>query len=277
MRNFSNTYIFVFSAIMVVTVAALLSFVALQLKPKQDKNVRVEKMQNILSSIHIESTPKNVEEQYNKYITNSLVVDYNGEVLKSANAFKVDMVEELDKINQIVKLKEKMTDRVESPFKKMLNNIIPKKQINIQSVKDDINDIKSERELPVFIGNKDGQSYYIFPMRGKGLWGPIWGYVALEDDMNTIYGAVFDHKSETPGLGAEIKEKWFRAKFEGKKIFSPDGVFQSIKVVKGGATSEDDYAVDGISGGTITSKGLEGMLEKNLNGYKSFFESKRIQ
>lgn len=130
-----------------------------------------------------------------------------------------------------------------------------------------------QQVFPVFEGEKNGQKSYILPMRGKGLWGPIWGYLALEDDMSTISGAVFDHKSETPGLGAEISLGWFQEPFIGKTIFD-NKEFKSIKVVKGGAKEDDMHAVDGISGGTITSDGVSDMLNERLSKYLPFFNQK---
>ncbi len=129
-----------------------------------------------------------------------------------------------------------------------------------------------ERKLPVYIAEKDGKKYYIFPVYGKGLWGPIWGNVALEDDLNTIYGVTFDHKGETPGLGAEIATEKFQEQFKGKKIFDENGNFVSIAVVKGGAPEGDVHAVDAISGGTITSKGLEAMLRDCLSAYVNYIK-----
>ena len=109
-------------------------------------------------------------------------------------------------------------------------------------------------------------------MAGNGLWGPIWGFVAFEGDMNTIYGATFDHKTETPGLGAEINQPFFQGKFIGKTIF--DGSeYVSVEVVKGGADVEGkSHMVDGISGGTITSKGVGEMMERTLNVYVPYFK-----
>ena len=127
-----------------------------------------------------------------------------------------------------------------------------------------------ERKLPVYIAKKDGKTFYIFPVYGKGLWGPIWGYIALEDDLNTVYGVTFDHKGETPGLGAEITKDWFQSQFKGKQIFDKDGNFVSIAVVKGGAPENDLHAVDAISGGTITSRGVQAMLKNSLSWYMNF-------
>lgn len=128
-----------------------------------------------------------------------------------------------------------------------------------------------EREAPLYVANKDGETFYIVPMRGKGLWGPVWGFVALESDGNTVIGATFDHKSETPGLGAEITTPMFTDQFPGKKI-SEAGEFKSISVVKAG-TSSGDYAVDGISGGTITSNGVNDMMVDCLAPYAAYFKN----
>ena len=127
--------------------------------------------------------------------------------------------------------------------------------------------------LPVFESVNDGDKIYILPMRGKGLWGPIWGFIALKEDMNTISGAVFDHKSETPGLGAEISLGWFQEPFIGKQIFEGTELV-SINVVKGGAKEDDMHAVDGISGGTITADGVTDMLAERFDQYLPFFNTK---
>lgn len=128
----------------------------------------------------------------------------------------------------------------------------------------------NERNAPLYIAKKDGQTYYVIPLRGTGLWGPIWGYVALESDVNTIYGAVFDHKGETPGLGAEITTTKFTDQFKGKKVLDENGELISIDVRKGDASTE--YQVDGISGGTITSNGVEAMLMDCLKAYYPFLK-----
>ncbi|MBN2894114.1 MAG: NADH:ubiquinone reductase (Na(+)-transporting) subunit C [Bacteroidales bacterium] len=131
-----------------------------------------------------------------------------------------------------------------------------------------------ERQYPVYECEKDGEKIYVFPVRGKGLWGPIWGYVALKEDFNTIYGVTFDHKGETPGLGAEITTKEFQSQFLGKKIFDDTGAFVSILVKKAGkADPEGEHEVDGLSGSTLTCKGLEAMLYDSLIAYENFFKS----
>ncbi len=129
------------------------------------------------------------------------------------------------------------------------------------------------RELPVFVCTvADGSHKYILPVYGAGLWGPIWGYVAFDSDGSTIYGAYFAHQGETPGLGAEIEKPAFSSQFEGKQVFK-DGRFRPIAVVKAGQQplNGEDY-VDGISGGTITSKGVGSMLDNCLTPYKKFLQ-----
>lgn len=227
---FSNRYILIYSAVMVIIVAVALTFVAVLLKPAQLNNIRVEKMQNILKSVHIESTPKNAEELYKKYIKESFVLSTKGKLINNIKAFDVDLYIEMKKKNE-------------------------------------------ERNLPVFVCTKDDNSrYFIIPVRGKGLWGPIWGYVSLKDDLNTIEGTMFDHKGETPGLGAEINTPNFQDQFIGKTIFDEKENFVSVNVIKGGAKPDDKHGVDAISGGTITSKGLEDMMRDGMNSYVSYFK-----
>jgi Na+-transporting NADH:ubiquinone oxidoreductase subunit C len=131
-----------------------------------------------------------------------------------------------------------------------------------------------QRKLPVYVADMGEKGkVYIIPLRGAGLWGPIWGYIALSSDMNTIYGANFDHQGETPGLGAEINTEKFQKPFIGKTIFDQSGLFTSIIVAKIGEKSDPAHTVDGISGGTITSKGLQKMLYDDLATYQEFFKT----
>ncbi len=274
MKSFSNTYIFIFSAVMVIVVAALLSFVSLKLKPVQGKNIKIEQMQNILASVNINSTSKDAEQQFNKYIVDKYVINEEGDKIPGMDVFSVNMKNEVSKINQGKTLQEQLVEPTVSPFKKFLSQFIDFKQVNKSGINSQIMKLNSSRELPVYVCKKDGKDYYIFPVRGKGLWGPIWGYISLEDDFNTIYGANFDHESETPGLGAEIKKQWFQDNFKGKKIFE-DGKFVSIQVVKGGAPAGDVHGVDAISGATITSKGVQAMIQDCLSGYLTFIENQK--
>lgn len=274
MKSFSNTYIYIFSAVMVILVAALLSFVSLQLKPRQEENVRIEKMQNILASVRIPSTARNAAELYSKYITTSFVLNVSGDTLNNIAAFDVDLVAQVSKIEKIKQLKGLLTERKISPFKKFISSFIQSKELNTNDINSKVAAEESGRQLPVYVcAMEDGSEYYIFPLRGKGLWGPIWGYISLEKDMNTVYGAVFDHKSETPGLGADINKEWFQLNFRGKKIYT-DNTFKSIEVAKVGTVEPSAYSVDGISGGTITSKGVQAMLHDCLEGYDTFIKSK---
>ena len=239
MKSFSNTYIFVFSAVMVMLVATLLSFVAEQLRPFQEKNVEIEKKLDILRSVGIardidDVKDKNayVEEAYETNITQSFAVDGNGTLKGDVDAFRVNLKAELAKGPE-------------------------------------------EQSLPVYVYvDERGTEIYIVPMLGKGLWGPIWGYVSLEQDMSTIYGAIFAHAKETPGLGAEINTDWFQAQYLGKKLFDDTGQFTSVRVVKGGADPSDLHAVDAISGGTITSVALQEMMKECLGNYETFFKNK---
>ncbi len=231
MKSFSNTYIFIFSTIMVIIVAALLSTAAIFLQPLQKKNIEINKKQNILSSINIESTPKTANEKYSKHIINSYVIDYKGNTKKGTDAFKINLKKEITK--------------------------------NIE----DIN-------LPIYVGSVEkNEKVYIIPIRGKGLWGPIWGYISFKNDFNTIYGANFSHKSETPGLGAEIATTSFQEQFIGKKIFDKSNKFISVSVMKNGTADQtSEYEVDGISGGTITSKAVQKMIFNIIENYKAYFK-----
>ena len=228
----SNSYTFGFATMMVVIVAALLSYAAIELKPFQDTNIELEKQQNILSSIGVDVQRDLAKEVYSKYIKQEIVLNYKGEEV-DGDAFEIELKKELKKAN-------------------------------------------SDQVLPLFISNVDGFKQYIIPLRGKGLWGPIWGFIALEEDLNTVYGAVFDHKGETPGLGAEINQSFFQEPFIGKTIFDGE-TFKSIRVVKGGAPEGDNYAVDGISGGTITSDGVTDMLLERLNMYLPYIKKVKAE
>jgi Na+-transporting NADH:ubiquinone oxidoreductase subunit C len=242
MKSFSNTYIFVFSTVMVTLVAILLSFVAESLRPIQDKNKEIEKKMDILRSVgkaerigEVKDRDVYIEEEYSRYITGSYVIDTAGKKKEGVDAFTVDLKVELAK---------------------------PAQDMN----------------LPVFVFTADDSTHkYIIPMRGRGLWGPIWGYVSFYEDFNTIYGAIFDHKGETPGLGAEINQKFFQVQFVDKKIFDDKGNFVSVRVLKGGAKPDDIHAVDAISGGTITSVAVQTMMKNCLGNYEYYFKNANIK
>ena len=160
------------------------------------------------------------------------------------------------------------------------SKIISGKDLNAEAFNVDIkkefrdkNISVSDRNYPLYICEKDGDKYYIIPVVGTGLWGPIWGFIALESDFKTIYGANFDHKSETPGLGAEIKYASYSDQYTGETISDTTGSFQPIIVVKDGSGSGINSKVDGITGGTITSKGVEEMTTRTLEVYVNYFKS----
>ncbi len=232
MKDFSNKYIMIFSVVMVVAVAILLSLLAMVLQPRQTMNVEVEKKMQILASINVPSEKSTAEELYDKYIRESFVINTEGNLFDGVDAFTVTL-------------------RAEQ--KKPL----------------------VEQYLPVFVAVADnGDTLRIFPLEGKGLWGPIWGYVSLKEDLSTIAGVTFDHKGETPGLGAEINTTPFESQFHEKKLFE-EGNFVSVKVVKGGARPGNLHEVDAVSGGTITSKGLEAMLHDGLVKYEKYLSQNR--
>lgn len=140
-------------------------------------------------------------------------------------------------------------------------------------LKNEIKKSVENQRYPLYVAEKDGETFYIVPLYGSGLWDAIWGYIALASDKNTIVGANFDHKGETPGLGAEITTDWFQAQFKGKKILDESNNFVSVTAVKGGAKSGDTHGVDAISGGTITSNGVSNMIEERLSHYLPYFKN----
>ena len=131
----------------------------------------------------------------------------------------------------------------------------------------------NERELPVFECRTPQGIKYIIPVYGAGLWGPIWGYIAFDNNGNTIYGAYFAHQGETPGLGAEIEKPAFSSQFNGKNVFNAQGNFASIAVVKAGQEKPGEEYVNAVSGGTITSHGVQAMLANSLEPYATFLKN----
>lgn len=132
----------------------------------------------------------------------------------------------------------------------------------------------NEQRFPLYMADVDGASYYIIPLRGAGLWDAIWGYIALASDRNTIKGAVFDHKAETAGLGAEITQQWFMDRFVGEKVFDNDRKLVGISVSKTNNDPKDldknDHEVDAISGATITGDGVSDMIIERLTHYQPY-------
>jgi Na+-transporting NADH:ubiquinone oxidoreductase subunit C len=245
----SQGFTFLFAVIMVVVVATVLAVAAMGLKGPQDENMKQEKMQNILGSIQVESTREEASAKFGEFVKKRIILDSKGNVLSEMDG----------------PVKTLGADGKEA-FESDAFNIDIKKQYRDKSLSDD------QKKFPLFICEKDGNPYYVVPLVGTGLWGPIWGFIALEGDMNTIFGAKFDHKTETPGLGAEINQGWFQEPFVGDKIFDESGTFVSVKVVKGGADASDEHGVDAITGGTITSNGVTAMLENTLKVYVPYFK-----
>ena len=132
---------------------------------------------------------------------------------------------------------------------------------------------KDEQAFPLYIAEKEGKKFYVIPLFGAGLWKEIWGYVALDEDKNTIVGASFDHAGETAGLGAEINQSWYEDQYIGKTIMDDNNNFVSVQAVKSGATADPMHSVDAISGGTITSDGVSLMIEERLGNYLPYFKN----
>ena len=133
-------------------------------------------------------------------------------------------------------------------------------------------EFKENGRAHVFVCELDGQTKYVVPVYGAGLWGAIWGYVSLNEDKNTVYGTYFSHASETPGLGAEIATEHFQDEFKNKQVLEGESI--ALSVVKNGKVENPDFQVDGISGGTITSNGVDAMLKGCMAHYTKFLTSK---
>jgi Na+-transporting NADH:ubiquinone oxidoreductase subunit C len=237
MNTNNNTYTIIYSAILVIIVAAVLAYASNALKGTQEKNKIIEKKMNILMSVHkamdalkTSNKDKYIETEYEKYIIDEFFVNKKGERIEG-KAFDVN-------------------------------------------IKDEMGKPENDRLLPVFVCNDNNELSYIVPVQGPGLWGAIWGYISLKNDFNTIYGAIFDHAGETPGLGAEIASVDFQQQFNEKKIYDGDK-FTSVNVIKKDSAPLTEHSVDGISGGTITSKAVSAMIFNCLSIYGSFFEKQR--
>ena len=244
----SNKYTILFAIGMVVVVGSLLAFTASSLKPNIVENERMEKQQNILYAMG---------------------VNENG-------ATDIVFVS---------------TDKVADEFSKYIakqlivdasGNAVENNEAYLIDVKKEQAKAKNgqKRDLPLFVGQKAGQTYYIAPIRGKGLWDAIWGYVAMDENM-VIQGAYFDHKGETPGLGANIKQRYFMDDFNGEKLLSASGEFKGITVAKGNNDPKnlikDDYEVDALAGATITGDGVSAMIKSDLKLYLPFFKNLKNQ
>lgn len=231
----SNSYIVIYAAILTVVCGGLLALAAQGLKEAQDKNIAMERRQNILSTVMTLEEGANIDEIYNKRV-NPLVIDYNGNVKEGMKPADVDLA---------VEYKKSPRERL-LPVYEFKNESDPNKVDNI-----------------------------VMPVFGYGLWNNIWGFVALESDFNTIAGVKFQHAGETPGLGARIQEEDIQDRYKGKKIYEA-GELVSVVMMKGegGDYSDDSHKVDGMSGATLTGKGVNNMLTDYLACYNKYIKNK---
>ena len=132
-----------------------------------------------------------------------------------------------------------------------------------------ITDVQTEAGGQVYVAQVDGQTKYVLPVKGRGLWGGLSGYISIDEDKQHVFGTYFDHESETAGLGARIKERWFQEQFNGKPIFTDNTQQVALTVVKKGA-SKAETEIDGVTGATLTSNGVAGMVTDGLQAYIDF-------
>lgn len=218
----SNAYIMIYTTVIVVIVALLLSVTSGLLKERQNANVELDKKKQILSSLpEVVLEGADAAQLFVDNIKHIYILDNQGKIVKDLDPVK------------------------------------------------DFNYSVAEGEHLIYMAEVNQTTKWIIPLYGKGLWGAIWGYIALNDDRNTINGVYFSHAGETPGLGANIVTPAFRKPFEGKQIIK-EGKFASIAIMKVGQTAEGQDQVDAISGGTITSKGVETMLRTSIAPYEPF-------
>ena len=236
MNTNSNTYTVIYTAIVVVIVAAVLAFVSQKLGPMQAANEKAETVSQILTAAQFGDKDSWAEKG------NAATLDFYRENAEAVHVVNRDgrTVRELD-INAV--------------------EIYSVSDLKAQNYK-----IKADEdfEIPVYLF-KNGIK--VIPVYGAGLWGPVWGYIAVNPDNRTIAGAYFDHESETPGLGGKIKDDpSFRAQFAGKVIdYTADRPFA---IIKGGAKGQAN-AVDAITGATMTSKGLDAAIVEWLGSYEN--------
>ena len=244
----SNKYTILFAIGMVVIVGSLLAFTASSLKPNIKENERMEKQQNILYAMGV-----------------------NGNGATDIVFISTDKVaEEFSRYVTTQLVVDASGNAVENNEAYLID--VKKEQAKAKN--------GGIRELPLFVGEKDGKSYYIIPIRGKGLWDAIWGYVSLNKEM-VVQGAFFDHAAETPGLGANIKQRYFMDDFVGEKLLSDTGIFKGITVAKGNNDPKnlikDDYEVDALAGATITGDGVSAMIKSDLKLYLPYFQNLKNQ
>lgn len=236
-RTDKNSYTILFAVGMVLVVGALLAFAAESLKPKITENKRLEIQQNILYAMGVNDN----DESSVSFVPTEKVSEEFSKYIKK----------------QLVIQGEKATEDENAYL------------IDIKKEEANAKNPDYTRKLPLFIGEKDGETFYIIPMRGKGLWDAIWGYVALDKNL-IVDGVFFDHKGETPGLGANINQRFFMDDFKGEKIMDGN-TFEGIAIAKGNNDptnqTKDDYEIDALAGATITGNGVTAMIKKDLKMY----------
>lgn len=245
----SNNKIVMFVVAMCIVVAGVLAGMYTVLKPIADRNEEIFNKRNILKAIETK-------------LDGSVAEMSDDEVL---NLFQEKVTQiTLKTDGTVVAKKMPNSDDVEGD-----GPIAEKVDMKQEKKKAD-----ADKNLPLFIYESSEGKNYIVSVRGNGLWDEIWGYIALESDVNTIAGATFDHVGETPGLGAEIKDNqsWVD-QFKGEQIYNAAGEYVSVEVKKGGAAPDDKNAVDGISGATVTANGVDEMLDRGIEYYMAYFET----
>ncbi len=245
MNTNSNVYTIVYTTIVVVVAAAILAVAAMALKPKQTANIKAETISQMLTAAGFSS-----KEDLAKLGNEQILAMYSENV---KNAYLIDAA-------------GSKTGELETE----VSNIELQDNLKVENK----NIAAGNPQLPVYVFEKDGAEINVIPVYGAGLWGPIWGYVAFNAECTEIVGAYFDHESETPGLGAKIKdEAWFREQFQGKSVNYADAD-HSFSIVKGGAPKDDNSAVDAITGATMTCNGLEAALNTWFKAYLPFLQKK---
>jgi len=239
-----NSYTIIFAIIMVVVVGSILAFAAESLKGNITENKRIEKQQNILYALGINDN------------------DEGSVVFVSKKNVGESFLKNISK--QLIIQGEKVSEDPEAYL------------IDIKKEQAAAKDPSYQRRLPLFVSEIDGNTYYVAPILGKGLWDAIWGYVALDKDM-VVKGVFFDHKGETPGLGANINQRFFMDDFSGEHLFDTNGSFAGINVAKGNGDPKNerktDNKVDAIAGSTITGNGVTAMIKDELKLYLPYFKT----
>jgi len=242
-RTDKNSYTILFAIGMVIIVGSILAFAASGFKERIDENKRIEKQLNILYAMGVNDN----QGSDMSFVAKDKVGEYFSKYITKQLVIQGDKVTEDDNAYLID---------------------IKKEQSNAKEGK--------VRRLPLFIGEKDGKTFYIAPIRGKGLWDAIWAYIAMDKNM-VVQGAFFDHKGETAGLGANINQRFFMDDFTGEHLLDASGNFKGIKVTKGNADPKNkdktDNEVDAIAGATITGNGVSAMLKSELRLYLPYFKN----